>query len=144
MSGRVWGRWGHGDLSQSSPCFPTHSDPLLAGLPRDPDYSMSCLYSPPSPSSVCLPANVKCDKYWGSLGGCHRAGDTGRGWECEECPALSLKEALTPRLFLGQGSGAYSSLVQDPRARDLGTSCFWGHSEECRLQARVGLGASAT
>ncbi|XP_011949254.1 PREDICTED: coiled-coil domain-containing protein 159 isoform X14 [Cercocebus atys] len=41
-------------------------DPLLAGLPRDPDYSVSCLYSPPSPSSVCLPANVKCDKYWGS------------------------------------------------------------------------------
>ncbi|XP_028694556.2 coiled-coil domain-containing protein 159 isoform X3 [Macaca mulatta] len=40
-------------------------DPLLAGLPRDPDYSASCLYSPPSSSSVCLPANVKCDKYWG-------------------------------------------------------------------------------
>ncbi|XP_055095423.1 coiled-coil domain-containing protein 159 isoform X8 [Symphalangus syndactylus] len=40
-------------------------DPLLAGLPQDPDYSVSCLYSPPSPSSVCLPANMKCDKYWG-------------------------------------------------------------------------------
>nr|XP_054529739.1 coiled-coil domain-containing protein 159 isoform X17 [Pan troglodytes] len=44
-----------------------HSSPLLyTSLPRDPDYSVSCLYSPPSPSSVCLPANMKCDKYWGS------------------------------------------------------------------------------
>ncbi|XP_015296025.2 coiled-coil domain-containing protein 159 isoform X9 [Macaca fascicularis] len=47
-------------------------------------------------------------------------------------------------LFLGQGSGAYSSLVQNPRARDLGTSCFWGHSEECRLQARKPLETSSS
>ncbi|XP_063557088.1 coiled-coil domain-containing protein 159 isoform X9 [Gorilla gorilla gorilla] len=48
------------------------------------------------------------------------------------------------RLFLGQGSGAYSSLVQDPRARDLGTPCFWGHSEDCRLQARKPLETSSS
>ncbi|XP_069915204.1 coiled-coil domain-containing protein 159 isoform X3 [Oryctolagus cuniculus] len=41
-------------------------DPLLAGLPLDPDYSLSCRFSSPSPSNVCLPANGKCEKYWGS------------------------------------------------------------------------------
>ncbi|XP_012585249.1 PREDICTED: coiled-coil domain-containing protein 159 isoform X2 [Condylura cristata] len=41
-------------------------DPLLAGLPRDPDYSVPCLCSSPSPSNLCLPDNGKCDKSWGS------------------------------------------------------------------------------
>ncbi|XP_058381633.1 coiled-coil domain-containing protein 159 isoform X2 [Diceros bicornis minor] len=38
-------------------------DPLLAGLPRDPDFSRPCLCSPPSPSNVGLPANRKSDTY---------------------------------------------------------------------------------
>ncbi|XP_037361745.1 coiled-coil domain-containing protein 159 isoform X3 [Talpa occidentalis] len=41
-------------------------DPLLAGLPQDPDNSVPCLCSSPSPSNLCLPDNRKCDKYWGS------------------------------------------------------------------------------
>uniref|UniRef100_A0A673V6Q9 Coiled-coil domain containing 159 n=1 Tax=Suricata suricatta TaxID=37032 RepID=A0A673V6Q9_SURSU len=39
-------------------------DPLLAGLPQDPDYSLSCYCSSPLPSNACLPTNGKCDKYW--------------------------------------------------------------------------------
>ncbi|KAK2087383.1 hypothetical protein P7K49_033290 [Saguinus oedipus] len=38
----------------------------------------------------------------------------------------------------------YSSLAQDPTVGDLGTPCFWGHSEECRLDASGGLRASTT
>lgn len=41
-------------------------DPLLAGLPQDPDYSLPCCCSSPLPSNVCLPAHRKGDKYWGS------------------------------------------------------------------------------
>ncbi|XP_059016015.1 coiled-coil domain-containing protein 159 isoform X4 [Mustela lutreola] len=41
-------------------------DPLLAGLPQDPDYSAPCYCASPLPSNGCLPANGKCDKYWGS------------------------------------------------------------------------------
>ncbi|XP_064238211.1 coiled-coil domain-containing protein 159 [Aotus nancymaae] len=59
-------------------------------------------------------------------------------------PETNRIEALTPRLFLGQGSRVYSSLVQDPTAGDLGMPCFWGRSEECRLDASGGLGASTT
>ncbi|XP_041620397.1 coiled-coil domain-containing protein 159 isoform X6 [Vulpes lagopus] len=32
----------------------------------DPDYSLPCCCSSPLPSNVCLPANRKGDKYWGS------------------------------------------------------------------------------
>ncbi|XP_030895982.1 coiled-coil domain-containing protein 159 isoform X1 [Leptonychotes weddellii] len=32
----------------------------------DPDYSVPCYCSSPLPSNGCLPANGKCDKYWGS------------------------------------------------------------------------------
>ncbi|KAF6305924.1 coiled-coil domain containing 159 [Rhinolophus ferrumequinum] len=35
-------------------------DPLLAGLPRDTDYSVPCYCSSPSPSNSCLLANGKC------------------------------------------------------------------------------------
>nr|XP_035931372.1 coiled-coil domain-containing protein 159 isoform X3 [Halichoerus grypus] len=48
--------WGWDHLSSS--------DPLLAGLPQDPDYSVPCYCSSPLPSNGCLPANGKCDKYW--------------------------------------------------------------------------------
>ncbi|XP_077624135.1 coiled-coil domain-containing protein 159 isoform X2 [Crocuta crocuta] len=41
-------------------------DPLLAGLPQDPDHSLPCDCSSPLPSNVYLPANGKCDKYWDS------------------------------------------------------------------------------
>ncbi|KAM4888562.1 coiled-coil domain-containing protein 159 isoform 4-T5 [Thomomys bottae] len=42
-------------------------DPLLAGLPLDPDFSVSYQYSPPSPSDVCFPGHTeKCNKFWGS------------------------------------------------------------------------------
>lgn len=41
-------------------------DPLLAGLPRDTDYSVPCYCSSPSPSNSCLLANGKCDKYSGA------------------------------------------------------------------------------
>ncbi|XP_057564173.1 LOW QUALITY PROTEIN: coiled-coil domain-containing protein 159 [Hippopotamus amphibius kiboko] len=44
---------------------PTQSNPLLAGLPLDPDYSVPCHCSLPSPSNVCLAANEKCDKCCG-------------------------------------------------------------------------------
>ncbi|XP_057397651.1 coiled-coil domain-containing protein 159 isoform X1 [Balaenoptera acutorostrata] len=44
---------------------PTQSNPLLASLPLDPDYSVPCYCSPPSPSNVCLPADEKCDKCCG-------------------------------------------------------------------------------
>ncbi|CAK6445493.1 unnamed protein product [Pipistrellus nathusii] len=40
-------------------------DPLLAGLPRDSDYSLPCYCSSPSPSNLCSFDNNKCDKYWG-------------------------------------------------------------------------------
>lgn len=59
------------------PVLLTLSDPLLAGLPRDPDYSVPYYCSSPSPSDLCLLANGKCDKYWGSLKGCSRAGELG-------------------------------------------------------------------
>ncbi|XP_073743725.1 coiled-coil domain-containing protein 159 isoform X4 [Callorhinus ursinus] len=48
--------WGWDHLSSSD----------LAGLPQDPDYSVPCYCSSPLPSNGCLPANGKCDKYWGS------------------------------------------------------------------------------
>ncbi|KAM9243291.1 coiled-coil domain-containing protein 159 isoform 1-T1 [Dugong dugon] len=41
-------------------------DPLLAGLPRDSDYTVTCYCSSPSPSTVCLPTDGKCDKFRGS------------------------------------------------------------------------------
>lgn len=41
-------------------------DPLLAGLPRDPDYSVPCYCSSSPPSNSCLVANRKCDKCWGA------------------------------------------------------------------------------
>nr|KAF6400613.1 coiled-coil domain containing 159 [Rousettus aegyptiacus] len=41
-------------------------DPLLAGLPQDPDYSVPCYCSSPLPSNSCLLANRKCDKCWGA------------------------------------------------------------------------------
>ncbi|XP_014448323.1 coiled-coil domain-containing protein 159 [Tupaia chinensis] len=41
-------------------------DPLLAGLPRHPNYSVSGQSSSPSRSNVCLPANRKGEKFWGS------------------------------------------------------------------------------
>uniref|UniRef100_A0A8D0W0B4 Coiled-coil domain containing 159 n=1 Tax=Sus scrofa TaxID=9823 RepID=A0A8D0W0B4_PIG len=37
-------------------------NPLLVGLPLDPDYSVPRYCSPSSPSNVCLSANKKCDK----------------------------------------------------------------------------------
>ena len=46
---------------------PTQSNPLLAGLPLDPEYSVPCYRSLPSPSNVCSPAHKKCDKCCGSL-----------------------------------------------------------------------------
>ncbi|XP_061046411.1 coiled-coil domain-containing protein 159 isoform X3 [Eubalaena glacialis] len=60
---------------------PTQSNPLLAGLPLDPDYSVPCYCSPPPPSNVCLPADEKCDKCCGSLRGCPGAGEQ-EGLEC--------------------------------------------------------------
>ncbi|XP_014652436.1 PREDICTED: coiled-coil domain-containing protein 159 isoform X1 [Ceratotherium simum simum] len=50
----------------AAPCPPPGSDPLLAGLPQDPDFSRPCLCSPPSPSNAGLPANRKSDTYSGS------------------------------------------------------------------------------
>ncbi|KAJ1060632.1 hypothetical protein K5549_015878, partial [Capra hircus] len=41
---------------------PTQSNPLLAGLPLDPEYSVPCYRSLPSSSNVCSPAHKKCDK----------------------------------------------------------------------------------
>ncbi|XP_011378622.1 coiled-coil domain-containing protein 159 isoform X1 [Pteropus vampyrus] len=41
-------------------------DPLLAGLPRDPDYSVPCYCSSSPPSNSCLVANRKSDKCWGA------------------------------------------------------------------------------
>ncbi|XP_053439260.1 coiled-coil domain-containing protein 159 isoform X3 [Nycticebus coucang] len=61
---------------KAAPIHSICSDPLLAGVPRDSEYSVSYLPSPSSPS-VCLPANGKCDKYWGSLGGCPGTGGLG-------------------------------------------------------------------
>lgn len=49
---------------------------------------------------------------------------------------------LTPRRFLRQDRGLYDSLVQDPRTRDFGNSCFRKHSDKYKLEAREGLGAS--
>ena len=69
------GTWGL--VSVQLPVLPTQSDPLLAGIPRDPDYSVPCYCSSPSSSNLYLLANGKCDKYWGSLRGCSRAGEMG-------------------------------------------------------------------
>lgn len=41
-------------------------NPLLAGLPQDPDFSRPLYCCPLSPSNVGSPANRKCDKYLGS------------------------------------------------------------------------------
>ncbi|XP_045146307.1 coiled-coil domain-containing protein 159 [Echinops telfairi] len=41
-------------------------DPLLAGLPRDPDFAVTCRCSSPLPANVGLPAERKCDKFWDS------------------------------------------------------------------------------
>ncbi|XP_058514024.1 coiled-coil domain-containing protein 159 isoform X2 [Ochotona princeps] len=43
-----------------------NSDPLLAGLPLDPECPLPCCFSSPSPSDACLPVDGKCDKRWGS------------------------------------------------------------------------------
>ncbi|XP_068393034.1 coiled-coil domain-containing protein 159 isoform X2 [Eschrichtius robustus] len=71
---------------------PTQSNPLLAGLPLDPDYSVPCYCSPQSPSNVCLPANEKCDKCCGSLRGCPGAGER----EGLECSGLALRKPSPP------------------------------------------------
>lgn len=79
MSGRAWQCRDMGAGLSAAPCpvLPTRSDPLLAGLPRDSDYSLPCYCSSPSPSNLCSFDNNKCDKYWGSLRGCSRAGELG-------------------------------------------------------------------
>lgn len=79
MSGRVWQCRDMGAALSTAPCpvLPTRSDPLLAGLPRDSDYSPPCYCSSPPPSNLCSLDNSKCDKYWGSLRGCSRAGELG-------------------------------------------------------------------
>lgn len=79
MSGRVWQCRDMGAGLSAAPCpvLPTRSDPLLAGLPRDSDYSLPCYCSSPSPSNLCSLDNSKCDKYWGSLRSCSRAGELG-------------------------------------------------------------------
>lgn len=41
-------------------------DPVLAGLPRDSDYSLPCYCSSPSSSNLCSLDHSKCDKYWGT------------------------------------------------------------------------------
>ncbi|OWK12358.1 hypothetical protein Celaphus_00003201 [Cervus elaphus hippelaphus] len=43
-----------------------NSNPLLAGLPLDPEYSVPCYRSLPSSSNVCSPAHKKCDKCCGT------------------------------------------------------------------------------
>ncbi|KAK1342746.1 hypothetical protein QTO34_015512 [Cnephaeus nilssonii] len=68
---------GAGLSAAPCPVLPTRSDPLLAGLPRDSDYSLPCYCSSPSPSNLCSLDNSKCDKYWGSLRSCSRAGELG-------------------------------------------------------------------
>lgn len=54
---------------------PAESNPLLVGLPLDPDYSVPRYCSPSSPSNVCLSANKKCDKCCGLLRGCPGEGE---------------------------------------------------------------------
>ena len=122
---------------------PTQSNPLLASLPLDPDYSVPCYCSPPSPSNVCLPADEKCDKCCGSLRGCPGAGEQ----EGLECSGLALRKLHhtpppPPRPFLRKDLGIYISLVQDPRARDLAAGCTRKHSDNWNLEASERLGAS--
>ncbi|XP_019819750.2 coiled-coil domain-containing protein 159 isoform X3 [Bos indicus] len=52
-------------------------NPLLAGLPLDPEYSVPCYRSLPSPSNVCSPAHKKCDKCCGSCSPAHK--------KCDKC-----------------------------------------------------------
>ena len=56
---------------------PTQSNPLLAGLPLDPEYSVPCYRSLPSTSNVCSPAHKKCDKCCGSCSPAHK--------KCDKC-----------------------------------------------------------
>ena len=56
---------------------PTQSNPLLAGLPLDPEYSVPCYRSLPSSSNVCSPAHKKCDKCCGSCSSAHK--------KCDKC-----------------------------------------------------------
>ncbi|XP_043322495.1 coiled-coil domain-containing protein 159 [Cervus elaphus] len=52
-------------------------NPLLAGLPLDPEYSVPCYRSLPSSSNVCSPAHKKCDKCCGSCSPAHK--------KCDKC-----------------------------------------------------------
>lgn len=90
MSGRVWQCRDMGAGLSTDPCpvLPTRSDPVLAGLPRDSDYSLPCYCLSPSPSHLCSLDHGKCDKYWGSLRGCSRAGELGGA----ECSGLALRK----------------------------------------------------
>ncbi|KAF5914373.1 hypothetical protein HPG69_000484 [Diceros bicornis minor] len=73
----------------AAPCPPPGSDPLLAGLPQDPDFSRPCLCSPPSPSNVGLPANRKSDTYSGLLRDCPGGWGAGRSWSALGWPSGS-------------------------------------------------------
>ncbi|XP_025149255.1 coiled-coil domain-containing protein 159 isoform X3 [Bubalus bubalis] len=61
-------------------------NPLLAGLPLDPEYSVPCYRSLPSPSNVCSPAHKKCDKCCGSCSPAHK--------KCDKCCGTSSEKTL--------------------------------------------------
>ncbi|XP_055286112.1 coiled-coil domain-containing protein 159 isoform X3 [Moschus berezovskii] len=75
-------------------------NPLLAGLPLDPECSVPCYRSLPSPSNVCSPAHKKCDKCCGSCSPAHKKCDKSCGLclpphkKCDKCCGTSSEKTL--------------------------------------------------
>ncbi|XP_017906600.1 PREDICTED: coiled-coil domain-containing protein 159 isoform X3 [Capra hircus] len=75
-------------------------NPLLAGLPLDPEYSVPCYRSLPSSSNVCSPAHKKCDKCCGSCSSAHKKCDKCCGScspahkKCDKCCGTSSEKTL--------------------------------------------------
>lgn len=104
------GFWATAGWSQSGSIRPLCSDPLLAGLPRDPYYSLPCRPCPPSPSTA---DHRTSDKYWGSL---------------RAAPGVGV--GLGVRLTLGGPSP-----LESPSDKALDFTTHWSRSPEPDCEA---------
>ncbi|XP_055975490.1 coiled-coil domain-containing protein 159 [Sorex fumeus] len=73
------------------------SDPLLAGLPQDPDFCMPCLFSTSAHSNVCVSASGKYEQHWKSSQRGHAgAGEPGAAGALPGGPLEALTSPDTP------------------------------------------------
>ncbi|XP_054981967.1 coiled-coil domain-containing protein 159 isoform X2 [Sorex araneus] len=73
------------------------SDPLLAGLPQDPDFCVPCLFSTSAHSNMCVSAAGKCEQHWKTSRRGHAgAGEPGGAGELLGRPMEAPTSSDTP------------------------------------------------